>query len=762
MAAAAVQIQLQLDADMSSNGNELATLQAQLQSQLEVTQNDIGAVREELESQRGTAEAGTIDLRSELLSAIEQRHTSCMDTIKSYGLATEQELRQVANRIVKEEMARTEADGEEMKVVEQLREQITQSIQGWHTAMDRFDEQHASTEKQRDEAEQKLRQELRHDMEGVVQSVNQVDQALRDVINDTRDEMHTKVDQGVAACEDRLQAQRESLERSAEQANLELGSRIDVVETSLERHIVSAKEEMNGMAGELTKLQDETKQTLLGFREYMDTELGAVGTQQDEMREELKGVIDVSFEEAKQDMEFAVSGAEERMREHVQEEVSGTASSTGLDIEAVRRELRLGLEGLSTELETCTTMKPEIHKLRIRITASEESAARLHQRVQKGLTEVRAELTSTAQSVDASSADLSTLIEQSNATLEETAAKTEALEQGSEQQQQQLTVLVAAQAKLSDTLQEAEQALRVNVTRVDERLARVHGRFSEVGTGLISIKSEVEKRMATMDPQIQALTSETATNMQAATGRLAAIETRLDSLRSDVEQGGARTAQRVSELAAVVADQQKKSSDQGDQREERVIAELAQLRGSTIPAIAEMQGQLAASATKADLATQLGRLRDELRQTGARIDTELAVALRGKLSASGASATPLPLARAAVRTTASEKPASSSEPPIFLRTATAATVPQAELSALGPESSAAAPAIEPPPRVLAPATPQPRSLEPTLAQAPPPVKEAPMSEPSAPDMPLEASYDSQHEAAVAPQPVEAPTGNEPN
>jgi len=101
------EIQLQLDADMSSNGNELATLQAQLQSQLEVTQNDIGAVREELESQRGTAEAGTIDLRSELLSAIEQRHTSCMDTIKSYGMATEQELRQVANRIVKEEMART-------------------------------------------------------------------------------------------------------------------------------------------------------------------------------------------------------------------------------------------------------------------------------------------------------------------------------------------------------------------------------------------------------------------------------------------------------------------------------------------------------------------------------------------------------------------------------------------------------------------------------------------------------------------------------
>ena len=67
------------------------------------------------------------------LTVVEQRHGVCMETVKGYGLATEQELRQVANRIVKEEMTRAEADSDEMRALEGLRGTVVRSVSDWHT-----------------------------------------------------------------------------------------------------------------------------------------------------------------------------------------------------------------------------------------------------------------------------------------------------------------------------------------------------------------------------------------------------------------------------------------------------------------------------------------------------------------------------------------------------------------------------------------------------------------------------------------------------
>lgn len=49
------------------------------------------------------------------------------------------------------------------------------------------------------------------------------------------------------------------------------------------------------------------QQTLVGFREYLDTELEAEGKQREVLREETKLAIESTFNEAKSDTDFAIS-----------------------------------------------------------------------------------------------------------------------------------------------------------------------------------------------------------------------------------------------------------------------------------------------------------------------------------------------------------------------------------------------------------------------------------------------------------------------
>ena len=609
------EIRLQLDADMSSNGTELANVQGQLQSQLEINANNIGAMREQLEALRGLSEGGSMDLRAELSAVIDDRHTSCMETIKSYGLATEQELRQVANRIVKEEMARSEADSDERKIVEQLRNQVTVSIQHWHTAMDRFDQQHLSLQKRREQAEQELRAELRTDISAATDSINSVDRMLREVVDGTRDELHAKLDQTAQACHNKLAEQRQDLELALEQSSTAINSRTDVVEASLEREATTLKTEMGSVAGELTMLQDETKQTLLGFREYMDTELESIGTQQVEMREEIKGTIEVSYDESKQDTEFAVSNLDSRLREHVEEEIGNLSSTIDDNHKVLRKQLQQESSMLAKELESCTALKSEVHRLRIRVTHGEEAVARSHNRTNDTLQELREELDQWSQRSEATSAGLAQLMEQTSATVEESSEKLSALDKGAEEYRQTVAEIVEGHKQNSETLQTAEQSLRVNTTRIDERVGRVYGRLVDVEAKFDGVRIHINEATAALDAQMRSLLEEYAAEHEPTfENRLQAMEEILTTLTMTSDTA----SQKTKRLASVMAENLKKQSDKFDSLYEEISVagpvtnalrqqlttdmqrglepQLAELRDTTIH---EMQAQLSASVSAA-------------------------------------------------------------------------------------------------------------------------------------------------------------------
>ena len=72
-------------------------------------------------------------------------------------------------------------------------------------------------------------------------------------------------------------------DRAIDRATTSAESRADSIESALERDVASVRGELSGVEEELTKLQDESRQTLIGFREYMDTEFESVAAAWEEM-----------------------------------------------------------------------------------------------------------------------------------------------------------------------------------------------------------------------------------------------------------------------------------------------------------------------------------------------------------------------------------------------------------------------------------------------------------------------------------------------
>ncbi len=467
------EVRLQLDADMSASGNDLAAAREEMQSQFEMNASAIDAVREDLETVRtSTIDTYLENLRGEMLSVVEQRHGTCMETVKGYGLATEQELRQVANRIVKEEMTRAEADSDEMKALEQLREQVTRSIEDWHTAMDKFDAQHAAEQKKRVEAEKAIKLDLEGQVSSLRTKTEENYEAQLVLLEGVRDELHAKVDQTAETLNSTITLQKKESDRAIDRAVTSAESRADTLESALERDIASVRGELSGVEEELTKLQDESRQTLIGFREYMETEFEATAAAREEMRDELKASIDTSYQDSKNDCEFAVKDLEDRTRNEMAEEISSARDELGDEMKELSKELSAAIASNKEEIEELSKLRSEMQGMRVRVTANAVSITGLDSKTKAENARLAAEMESQSQTSEATLREVTRLVADTNETMGAMSDKIVDFEStlhacnlATDRNAEALAAAVAAQ-------QVAEQSLRVQASKLEERLTK--------------------------------------------------------------------------------------------------------------------------------------------------------------------------------------------------------------------------------------------------------------------------------------------------
>ena len=618
------EIRLQLDADMSANGNDLASAQEQIQSQIETAQGEVEGIREELNTLRGeTLDSYLENLRGELLSVVEQRHGACMETVKGYGLATEQELRTVASNIVKEELARTEADSGVHKLIEQLRTDITVSVEDWHTAMDRFDAQHAAEQKLRQEAEAELRAEAEAGLAALTTRLEETDAALMRLVEDVREELHAKVDQTAVTINSTITLYQKETERGIDSCRTEASARADALESSLEREIATVRGEISGVEEELTKLQDESRQTLLGFREYMDTELGLASTAREEIRESLKADIEASYQDSKQECEFAVNNLDERLREHVQDEVGGARDDLKDEMKELGKELSIEIGTCKEELEELGTLRPEVQGLRVRVTAGAESLSSLDNRTKSALASLQEECSQQAAASAATLSEMSAVISQTSETVEETAGRLSACESGGEEAAKQLTALEEGLGSLKGTVNNAEQRQRIYGTRMDERLSKLTSRvpaFEELSERVDANSAQeaaaterISQEMVEVNERLKKFGKVLAANSEADDAREADTNERLATLNEKVDK---ITEAREADMERLGAESKQLAEQLEGKLEAAATASTAALEAAQAKLNSTLVDKIAeaaeSSVSKEDLHVALERVRPAL------------------------------------------------------------------------------------------------------------------------------------------------------
>ena len=536
------EVRLQLDADMTASGNDLNQVRQDMQSQFEMSANALDGVREELETFRGsTLDTYLENLRGEMLSVVDQRHGTCMETVKGYGLATEQELRQVANRIVKEEMTRAEADSDEMKALEQLREQVNRSVEDWHTAMDKFDAQHAAEQKKRIEAEGAIKLELEGQVTNLRTKTDENYEAQLVLLEGVRDELHAKVDQTATNLNDTISLHKKEADRAIDRATTSAESRADSIESALERDVASVRGELSGVEEELTKLQDESRQTLIGFREYMDTEFESAAAAREEMRDELKQSIESSYQDSKNDCEFAVKDLEDRTRNEMQEEISSAKDELQDELKEVQKELSSAIHGNKLEIQELSKLTAEMQGMRVRVTANAVSITSLDAKVKADALKMMAEIEQQRAMSDATLTEVTRLVADTNETMVATTTKLLDFESSVIEHTARID---AQEEQLSEHVSRSstsEQSLRVQGAKLEERLNKRPTR-SDLEELSMRLEQQAATQQAVHEAERAARVEEASRIERGISARKAEVDKRLGdfgrllSLNSDADE----------------------------------------------------------------------------------------------------------------------------------------------------------------------------------------------------------------------------------
>jgi DNA repair exonuclease SbcCD ATPase subunit len=355
-------------------------------------------------------------------------------------------------------------------------------------------------------------------------------------------------------------ARAEAAEAAArvEQRLEELAVRVAATEQLLSDEVQKAEAAREAAAVEsarkILELQEETAETLVGFRDYLDTEVERISDAQTTGQEKLGAAIEQGGEALRSEvqdklgeLESRVLGSSSAAVEAAFEALSERAQQAAATASAAQEKQAAQLAKVQAEMGVA------MQALRIRTTAAEERGAGLLRAQEEAITGAVQQLATLAATV-VRAADLAPLTQRLGQ-LEKEAAATRTRRGPPPPppgvSPRELAVVQERVAAVQAQLGESEQAQRTLVTRLQERVQRAHGRAQECVDALSKVEAtmgtSVQSSVAQLREEMAALGAASTERVEAvrshAEGELARIDAASQSMGGAIQAVSAHTVE---------------------------------------------------------------------------------------------------------------------------------------------------------------------------------------------------------------------------
>ena len=532
--------------------DEIHALQESAKNTADELHHSVAELQTDISGTRSSLMAALDQARVGLETAIDSTSNACQASIKEVAQISEQTAHDLVGRIDAEVQGRLNADEAAMEAAAQNRaaaQQLSTELRGIAT---RFDLKVRALEEQQGQYADDMQETIRKAIDGLEEQLAAHANEMTSSLSQADARLAQSIEQQGSSLREELGELQMSLQKENNVTRSEMMAALQKAEESTAAILTGIREDMESSAQELSQLQEETSATLTGFREYINSALEAESSQRDELRDELKSVIEGAFTDAKFEFNEAVSASETQTRAELQEEMSSSSARLEGEIKKLHEQTRNAIEALDEQLIECQAVGRDAQALRVLLTTGEERTSRLDQFVRKNLQELKTQETACTAELQ----QISSKLDLTTSTADNAAASVVELSAAQNVLGTRADAVDARQQKLSEELQSLEETanntMRVAVSRLEEKTARIAGRLNQCESEIHEMRPTLKDHTEAI-PAIEKRLSESiftvVGKLEEGIGQIAEKnETELSAMRSEISMTAEDQASRLQTL----------------------------------------------------------------------------------------------------------------------------------------------------------------------------------------------------------------------
>ena len=505
------ELRQRLDTEIQTVEEAISNVQAELAEQIDLANTSIEGVDQSVGEVRVALDQTAESLRNEISAETEvaQGHGRKLQELE---VTLQRGLKQTFDRISGEQSQREES----LVQVEAAAAQMDEAVQGLYVEMRaviaKTDIRMKTEANDREVVVDELRQDIKDAAAQAARDRAAIAAVQSKALVDAEGRLDTAIDEAQAAVRSEVDAAKTDFDLQMQNLNDDLSNETIRVDNDMNRRLTEVVDgAVEDFARKLTTLQDETSATLVGFREHMDNEFETEANHRDELRGELKSIMDGNVQDGKAELEFAINRCQEGTLVNFREEITTTASKLEGELRKLHEQTQQAIDVLDDRLVECGKIMPEVDVLRTRFTAMDESLARLNHQLRASFSDAANAQEQDARSTDERFAALQELIDTQEVRDADSAAKIETL-LGQEAELREK--LAATDARTDEGVvvhAQAEQAQRVTLMRMEERNVRIAARLTQQEAGIHAVRSVLDEHSEALPSMEKRLVESIAT-----------------------------------------------------------------------------------------------------------------------------------------------------------------------------------------------------------------------------------------------------------
>jgi hypothetical protein len=552
------ELRTRLENDMEGCGQEIASLQTELHDRVEMVKISVGQVEQAVVDARSYTDETSAALRVEIgqnaeTAASQARQAAEVSEVLDRGL------KELADGLQNEVNERGEAVTQSLTITAGVEEAVHALQTEMRAAMAKTDMKVASEGGERRALAVALRQDISTASKDAEQALLSKTIELAAALVDAEQRWESNLSDANVTLQNEMQEDRTAFQLKLRDATEDSARSVERLEAETTEQIGELRGTViDDLTGKLETLQEETSATLLGFREHMDHEFEAEGDRRDELRDELKSLVEDQAQDMKGEMEFRISSCEEQVLSRGREDLTSATSQWEGELRKLHAEMQQAIDVLDDQLAEARAIAKDVQVVRARMTAGEETVAKINQQVRTAFADVADQRDLDVQSSEERFEGLSTLLGSASATIEESTLKIEQLIRQEVELRERIAGAEEKQVTTTDTITAMDQSYRLSTVRIEERNTRISARLTRQESSLEdanAVTAAHQQSTLAMDKRLSTTITNTAgtltTIITQNTQQLAAAH---KQQAEKVEKERVEAAQHMQEIKAQVMD----------------------------------------------------------------------------------------------------------------------------------------------------------------------------------------------------------------